>query len=251
MNASCRLWTKSDWASKVKDSSLTDVFVCFEQMIQLVNKIIYGNIYCDDEEGTGDDHQQPQASHSLREGILLLHRGGLASFRWIKWALYTHTHTHIVVLSAFYVDIMHSLTQWFPTIFGMDPILTSLRSRYEVQLHPGQLTLMPFRRHSPADSGVTSAVPMQIVIHLSDGDTCVQRTSSPDAFALITHKNQYQWVGKDHYNSTRHSKIKSRPWIERLSLWSMFLRRLLSRHQTPGSGATPGLRTLLVWPMDN
>lgn len=105
---------------------------------------------------------------------------------------YTHTHTHIVVLSAFYVDIMHSLTQWFPTIFGMDPILTSLRSRYEVQLHPGQLTLMPFRRHSPADSGVTSAVPMQIVIHLSDGDTCVQRTSSPDAFALITHKNQYQ-----------------------------------------------------------
>ncbi|XP_024915519.1 formin-like protein 13 [Cynoglossus semilaevis] len=119
-----------------------------QKMIQLVNKIIYGNIYCDDEEGTGDDHQQPQASHSLREGILLLHRGGLASFRWIK---------------------------------------------YEVQLHPGQLTLMPFRRHSPADSGVTSAVPMQIVIHLSDGDTCVQRTSSPDAFTLITHKNQYQF----------------------------------------------------------
>lgn len=99
MNASCRLWTKSDSASKVKESSLTDVFVCFEQMIQLVNKIIYGNIYCDDEEGTGDDHQQPQASHSLREGILLLHRGGLASFRWIKWALYTHTHTHCCFVS--------------------------------------------------------------------------------------------------------------------------------------------------------
>lgn len=118
------------------------------KMMQLVNKIIYGNIYSDDEEGTGDDHQQPQASHSLREGILLLHRGGLASFRWIK---------------------------------------------YEVRLHPGQLTLMPFRRHSPADGGLTPAVPRQIVIHLSDGDTCVQRTPSPDAFTLITHKNQYQF----------------------------------------------------------
>lgn len=60
-------------------------FFLFEQMMQLVNQIIYGNIYSDSEEGSADAHQQPRASQSLREGVLLLHRGGLASFRWVKY----------------------------------------------------------------------------------------------------------------------------------------------------------------------
>lgn len=57
----------------------------FEQMIQLVNQIIYGNIYSDTEEGSAEAREQPQASQSLREGVLLLHRGGLASFKWVKY----------------------------------------------------------------------------------------------------------------------------------------------------------------------
>lgn len=61
-------------------------FCVFEQMMQLVNQIIYGNIYEAPEEGNEETHQQPQASQSLREGVLLLHRGGLASFRWVKYA---------------------------------------------------------------------------------------------------------------------------------------------------------------------
>lgn len=65
-----------------------------------------------------------------------------------------------------------------------------LCSRYEVQLHPGQLTLVPFKRHDE----VTSSAPMSTVIHLSDGDTSVQKRSSPDTFTLITHRNEYQWV---------------------------------------------------------
>ncbi|XP_037627793.1 formin-like protein 13 [Sebastes umbrosus] len=114
------------------------------KMMRLVNRIIYGNIYSDDAETP----QQPQASQSLREGFLLLHRGGLASFKWVK---------------------------------------------YEVQLHPGQLTLVPFRRRGPADAEVTSSVPSSIVIHLSDGDTSVQKPHSSDTFTLITHKNEYQF----------------------------------------------------------
>ncbi|XP_054465140.1 uncharacterized protein LOC129099788 [Anoplopoma fimbria] len=114
------------------------------KMMQLVNQIIYGNIYSDNTE----TRQQPQASQSLQEGVLLLHRGGLASFRWVK---------------------------------------------YEVQLHPGQLTLVPFRWRGPADTEVTSSVPSSIVIHLSDGDTSVQKPNSSDAFTLITHKNEYQF----------------------------------------------------------
>lgn len=55
------------------------------QIMQLVNQIIYENIYGDPAEGNSKTCKQPLASHSLREGVLLLHRGGLASFRWVKY----------------------------------------------------------------------------------------------------------------------------------------------------------------------
>uniref|UniRef100_A0A3B4ZKG1 Formin-like protein 6 n=1 Tax=Stegastes partitus TaxID=144197 RepID=A0A3B4ZKG1_9TELE len=118
------------------------------KIMQLVNQIIYGNIYSSLDEDNAETHQLPQASRSLREGVLLLHRGGLASFKWVK---------------------------------------------YEVQLHPGQLTLVPFKRRGPADGEVTSWVPSSITIHLSDGDTSVQKPHSSDTFTLITHKNEYQF----------------------------------------------------------
>lgn len=54
--------------------------------MQLVNQIIYGNIYSDPAEGNAETCKQPQASQNLREGVLLLHRGGLASFKWVKYA---------------------------------------------------------------------------------------------------------------------------------------------------------------------
>ncbi|XP_040007677.1 formin-like protein 13 [Xiphias gladius] len=114
------------------------------EMMQLVNQIIYGNIYSD----AAETHQQPQATQSLREGVLLLHRGGLASLRWVK---------------------------------------------YEVQLHPGQLTLVPFRSRGPADGEATSPVPVSTVIHLSDGDTGVRKPHSLDTFTLVTHKNEYRF----------------------------------------------------------
>ncbi|XP_023122489.1 uncharacterized protein LOC111566228 [Amphiprion ocellaris] len=118
------------------------------KIMQLVNQIIYGNIYSSAEEHNEETLQLPQASQSLREGVLLLHRGGLASFKWVK---------------------------------------------YEVQLHPGQLTLMPFKRRCPADGEMTSWVPASITIHLSDGNTSVQKPHGPDTFTLITHKNNYQF----------------------------------------------------------
>ncbi|XP_041860518.1 formin-like protein 13 isoform X2 [Melanotaenia boesemani] len=116
------------------------------KMMHLVNQIIYGNIYNDSEEDDAEKHQQPQASQSQREGVLLLLRGGLASFKWVK---------------------------------------------YEVQLHPGQLILVPFRQRGPTE--VTASEPMSIVIHLSDGDTSVQKSHNSDTFTLTTHKNVYQF----------------------------------------------------------
>ncbi|KAK5895172.1 hypothetical protein CesoFtcFv8_011790 [Champsocephalus esox] len=55
------------------------------KIMQLVNRIIYANIYSDPEECNAETPQQPEASQSLREGVLLLHRGGLASCRWVKY----------------------------------------------------------------------------------------------------------------------------------------------------------------------
>lgn len=51
--------------------------------MQLVGRIIYGNIYSPPAGGSAETEEEPQAS--LREGVLLLHRGGLASFRWVKY----------------------------------------------------------------------------------------------------------------------------------------------------------------------
>lgn len=53
--------------------------------MQLVNQIIYRNIYGDPEERISDLCQQPQASDSIQKGDLFLHRGGLASFKWVKY----------------------------------------------------------------------------------------------------------------------------------------------------------------------
>lgn len=60
-------------------------------------------------------------------------------------------------------------------------------SRYEARLHPGQLTLVPLR-----DGEMTLSVLVSTVIHLSDGDTRVQKCNDSDTFSLITHKNEYQ-----------------------------------------------------------
>ncbi|MED6239606.1 hypothetical protein ATANTOWER_008553 [Ataeniobius toweri] len=118
------------------------------KMMQLVNQIIHGNIYSGSEDENSESHQEPQASQSLKEGVLLLHRGGLASFKWVK---------------------------------------------YEAQLHPGELTLVPFRQRSNIDGDMTSSVPLSTVIHLSDGDTSVQKPYGFDTFVLFTHRNEYQF----------------------------------------------------------
>ncbi|KAM6924504.1 uncharacterized protein FYW49_004757 [Xenentodon cancila] len=118
------------------------------KIMELLNQIIYGNIYNDSEDVNDEQHKQPQASETLREGILLLHCGGLASFKWVK---------------------------------------------YMVELHPGQLTLVPFKQLNPMDSEVVSPASLSKVIHLSDGDTSVQKPKGTDTFTLNTHRNEYQF----------------------------------------------------------
>ncbi|XP_030209718.1 formin-like protein 3 isoform X5 [Gadus morhua] len=66
--------------------------------------------------------------------------------------------------------------------------------RYEAQLHPGQLILLPAGRPAVLPQGEsTPTFNNSKVLHLSDGDTRVERSHSLDTFTLITHKNEYQF----------------------------------------------------------
>ncbi|KAJ3586437.1 hypothetical protein NHX12_012835 [Muraenolepis orangiensis] len=119
------------------------------KIMQLVNQIIYGNIYSQPVEVTSEGHpESPTPSQSILEGVLLLHRGGLASFKWVK---------------------------------------------YEAQLHPGQLILLPMGRLATVSAESSPPFNNSKVIHLSDGDTRVERSHSLDTFTLITHKNEFQF----------------------------------------------------------
>ncbi|XP_029574671.1 protein diaphanous homolog 1 [Salmo trutta] len=62
------------------------------KIMQLVNKIIYRNIYSHPVEGSKDTCVPSllPAPKSLREGLLFLHRGGLASFKWVKYEARLH-----------------------------------------------------------------------------------------------------------------------------------------------------------------
>lgn len=72
----------------------------FFQVMQLVNQIIYKNIYGDPEERNSDTCEQPQAPQSIRKGHLLLHRGGLASFKWVKyvWGLVSLQYSNTITV---------------------------------------------------------------------------------------------------------------------------------------------------------
>lgn len=149
---------------ELEATSLEDKY----KMMELVNKIIYGNIYSGPEEGSTETAQQSTASKSIREGILLLHRGGLASFRWV---------------------------------------------RYEVKLHPGQLIMVPLKRRATAEGEMLPAV--ATVIHLSDGNTTVQKTQSPETFSLSTYKNQYHFRVPPQEGSNLSGSVKSQrdAWV--------------------------------------
>lgn len=152
---------------ELEATSLEDKY----KMMELVNKIIYGNIYSGPEEGSTETAQQPTASKSIREGILLLHRGGLASFRWV---------------------------------------------RYEVKLHPGQLIMVPVKRRATAEGEMAPTV--ATVIHLSDGNTTVQKTQSPETFSLSTNKNQYHFRVPPQEGSNISGSVKSQrdAWVHAL-----------------------------------
>ncbi|XP_029580221.1 uncharacterized protein LOC115168813 [Salmo trutta] len=60
------------------------------KMMQFVNKIVYRNVYSHPLEGSEEKCERPPAPKTLMEGLLFLQRGGLASFKWVKYEARLH-----------------------------------------------------------------------------------------------------------------------------------------------------------------
>ncbi|XP_045548713.1 uncharacterized protein [Salmo salar] len=60
------------------------------KMMQFVNKIVYRNVYSHPLEGSEEKCEWPPAPKTLMEGLLFLQRGGLASFKWVKYEARLH-----------------------------------------------------------------------------------------------------------------------------------------------------------------
>ncbi|KAG7472064.1 hypothetical protein MATL_G00104550 [Megalops atlanticus] len=61
-----------------------------QKIMQLIHKIIYGNIYEVPEPASSEACKQTPVNHSIRQGQLYLQKGGLASFRWVKFTVQLH-----------------------------------------------------------------------------------------------------------------------------------------------------------------
>lgn len=176
----------------------TDVslWLSHRQIMQLVNQIIYSNIYSFPVE-TSLDVETPNAPpENLKEGHLLLQRGGLASF---KWKRYQH-----------FLSIAKRL---YENVYGLFCVF-----RYEAHLQSGLLTLLPVAQQpvaADADAFVSSSEYVchfsdvyasvnnhrcdggdgtAVVIHLSDGNVRVETSGAPDTFTVLNGRNDFLWV---------------------------------------------------------
>ncbi|XP_076131684.1 uncharacterized protein LOC143114109 [Alosa pseudoharengus] len=61
-----------------------------QKMLQLVSQIIHSNIYSQSADRLEDVYQMPPEPKSLRQGQLLLQKGGMASFKWKRYEAHLH-----------------------------------------------------------------------------------------------------------------------------------------------------------------
>ncbi|XP_048098160.1 formin-like protein 6 isoform X2 [Alosa alosa] len=61
-----------------------------QKMLQLVSQIIHSNIYSQSADRLEDVYQMPPDPKSLRQGQLLLQKGGMASFKWKRYEAHLH-----------------------------------------------------------------------------------------------------------------------------------------------------------------
>ncbi|XP_035238131.1 uncharacterized protein LOC118208000 [Anguilla anguilla] len=81
---SVSFWGRHDY--ELEAASVEDK----QKIMELVHKIIYGNIYEVPVHTSAEVSKPAPVTESIREGQLYLQRGGLASFRWVKYMAQLH-----------------------------------------------------------------------------------------------------------------------------------------------------------------
>ncbi|XP_026055473.1 formin-like protein 13 [Carassius auratus] len=144
-----------------------------QQIMQLVNQVIFNNIYSLLENVNSVEMQTehlPPTPDSLKEGHLLLQRGGLASFKWKKY----EANLQPGQLTLFPVIQQSSSSHAGVSVSSSD-FVWSLSDIYT----------------SVDDMRCTGGDGAALVIHLSDGNVRVDIPCNTDTFTLHNDKNDF------------------------------------------------------------
>ncbi|XP_062397032.1 formin-H [Sardina pilchardus] len=125
-----------------------------QKILQLVSQIIHSNIYSQSADRPEDVYHMIPAPKSLRQGQLLLQKGGMASFKWRRYEAHLHASQ-----------------------------LTLVPSGCQ------QMTVVK----STDEGDVASSSSLPTIIHFSDGKARVETSHSFDVFILHTHCCAYQF----------------------------------------------------------
>ncbi|XP_059384383.1 uncharacterized protein LOC132118513 isoform X2 [Carassius carassius] len=144
-----------------------------QQIMQLVNQVIFNNIYSLLENVNSvemQNEQLPPTPGNLKEGLLLLQRGGLASFKWKKYE----------------ANLQPGQLTLFPVIqqFSSSDAGVSVSSSDFVWSLSDIYTSVDNIRCTGGDGAA-------LVIHLSDGNVRVDIPCNTDTFTLHNDKNDF------------------------------------------------------------
>ncbi|XP_043086208.1 formin-like protein 3 isoform X2 [Puntigrus tetrazona] len=144
-----------------------------QQIMQLVNQVIYSNIYSPLVNGNSVEKQTshlPPTPDNLKEGHLLLQRGGLASFKWKKYEAYLQTGQLTL-----FPDTQNSASSDAGASVSFNESVWSLSDIYS----------------SVDDVRCAGGDGAALVIHLSDGKVRVDTPCNADTFTLHNDKNDF------------------------------------------------------------
>ncbi|XP_026092321.1 formin-H-like [Carassius auratus] len=143
-----------------------------QQIMQLINQIIYSNIYSPLVNGSVETRSSPlpPTPDNLKEGQILLQRGGLASFKWKKYEAHLQTG-QLTLLPV----TQQSAGGDAGSSVSSDEFVWSLSDIYA----------------SVDDVRCAGGDGTALVIHLSDGNVRVDVPCNTDTFTLRNDKNNF------------------------------------------------------------
>ncbi|XP_057176028.1 formin-H isoform X2 [Triplophysa rosa] len=136
------------------------------RIMQLVNHIIYNNIYSLPVDTSLDVETPNGPPENLKEEHLLLQRGGLASFKWKKYE--AHLQTGLLTLLPVAPQPAEASVSSSESVCHFSDVYASVNNHR-------------------CDGGDGTAV----VIHLSDGNVRVETSGAPDTFTVLNDRNDF------------------------------------------------------------